>query len=521
MIGRTLLHYEVGAELGAGAMGRVYLARDMHTGRRVALKLLGPESRGPAARERLKREAGAAARLSHPGIVTLFALEEAEGELFLVQELVEGETLAARLAHGPLGPVEVLRLARELTSALAHAHAHGVVHRDLKPDNILVAPDGSYKIADFGIARVEGMPTTTIDGTFVGTLPFVAPERLRGHRGDARVDLFALGAILHEAISGRRAFPGLTEAEVCYAVMNEEPKPIEAPSAALEPLVLLSRQLLAKEPSLRPASAESVATLVDEMALQTVPRRASGRAVPRWAIAAALAAVTLATLALWRPWEARRARSPEAPGLLVMPFENVTDPLDRDRLGAVVSYLFVTSLAQGHTVSVVSSERVLDILNEMGYAGAVSERRHARAVARRAHVGRIVTGSILRVDPMVVTAELSDVSRGRVLHAVRAEGLPGQSVYEIVDRLCDEISQTLVGTTPSPVPPGNAPGGSRDLDASRRYVEGLGSLARGELQKADLAFTSALDLDPGFEQARYQLALVHWLQAGRTLRESP
>ena len=220
MIGRTILHYTILSELGTGAMGRVYLARDDRTDRKVALKFL-PGSANPDQRERLTREAHAAARLSHPGIVTLYGFEEHGGEPFLVEEYVPGESLGHRLGRGPLGTSETLRLARELSAALAHAHAHGIVHRDLKPDNVMVAEDGSYKIADFGIARLEEATTLTEAGVTIGTLAYLAPECLRGHRGDVRADLFALGAVLYEAVSGRRAFPGSTEAEVMYQVMNE------------------------------------------------------------------------------------------------------------------------------------------------------------------------------------------------------------------------------------------------------------------------------------------------------------
>jgi TolB-like protein len=521
MIGRTLLHYDVMAELGAGAMGRVYLALDTHTGRRVALKLLGPHSVDPAARRRLKREAVAAARLSHPGIVTLFALEETEGELFLVQELVDGETLAARLQHGPLGPTEVLRLAGELSAALAHAHAHGVVHRDLKPENILVTADGTYKIADFGIARIEGMSPTTVDGTLIATLPYVAPERLRGHRGDARADLFSLGAILYEAISSRRAFPGITEAEVCYAVMNEEPRPIGPTPVTIRPLVELVQRLLAKDPGLRPTSAQSVEGVIRQVDTRTPTRRARTGRGARWLATAAIAGVVLIGSIMLRPrGEPVRSAGDEG-GLVVIPFENVSDPQDRERLGAIVTYLLVTTLARSSAASVVSNERVVDILHEMSRSRSATDRGYARAVARRARAGRIVTGGILRVAPtMVVTAEVSEVAHGRVLHAARVEGLPGQGPLEVVDALSREILR-LAMVAPDSSPPARARAASVDLEASRYYVEGLEYLAHGELRKARHAFTSALERDPGFDRARDQLSYVDWLEAGRTARENP
>ena len=307
MIGRTVLHYSVTAELGAGAMGRVYLARDERTGRRVALKFLAPEAAGDdEARARLLREATAAARLSHPNVVTLLAAEETAGELFLVEEYVEGESLARRLERGPLGPVELPRLARALTGALAHAHAHGVLHRDLKPANVLVAGDGTYKIADFGIARVEGEGTLTATGDMVGTLAYLAPERVSGHRGDARADLFALGAVLYEAMTGRRAFAGGSEAEVLHAVLNEAPRPPEAATAALLPLAELTMRLLAKDPAQRPPSAEAVLEALATMR-PDAPRVAERR---RGWLAPALAFLAVAVVVGAGAWLLRDRLAP-------------------------------------------------------------------------------------------------------------------------------------------------------------------------------------------------------------------
>jgi tetratricopeptide (TPR) repeat protein len=510
MIGRTLLHYQVTAELGAGAMGRVFLARDTHTGRRVALKVLGREVGGPEARERLRREAGAAARLSHPGIVTLYSLEEAEGELFLVQELVDGETLAMRLQRGPLGPAEVARLARELAAALAHAHARGVVHRDLKPANILIAADAHFKIADFGIARTEGAPTLTEAGTALGSLAYMAPERLSGARGDARADLFALGAILYEAMSGARAFPGAHEAAVTYAVMNVEPQALEV-ARSLEPLARLAMKLLAKEPQERPASAELVTGLLAEMEtvrVATAPRRAA----PRWLPIAATAALLLAAAGAW--W-ARGHFGSEAqasgPAVAVLAFENVADPGDRGRMGPITGSLLTTSLAQAPGLNVLSTQRILDAVHQVGGGAPGSGRDAALAVARRAHATRTITGSILQTEPVIVmTAEVADVSTGRVVHAERVEGSPGQTVFQVVDllsaRLIRKMARAGEAQRLAPV----AQRTSTDLEAQRLYLEGLEQLSRGAYRRAIPAFEAALRQDPEFPQAHYQLAIAEW-----------
>jgi tetratricopeptide (TPR) repeat protein len=509
MIGRTILHYTIHAELGAGAMGRVYLARDERTDRSVALKFIAPEAAaGAEARARLVREATAAARLSHPNIVSLHAAEEADGELFLVEEYVEGESLARRLERGPLGPQEVLGLARALASALAHAHQHGVLHRDLKPANVLIAADGTFKIADFGVARVEGAGTLTATGTVVGSLPYLAPERLRGAAGDARADLFALGAVLYEALTARRAFPGKTDAEVLHVLLNEEPRPPEVPTASLLPLATLVMKLLAKEPAERPPSAAALREAL-EMVRPTGPT--VGRRRRAWLVPVAGAVVlVLALSAVW--WARGRFGAPPRgePSVAVLYFENVADPADAQRIGAITGNLLITSIAQDPGIQVVGTERILDALRGLGRSGIV-DRGTAFLVARRVHAARIVTGRILQVQPSIVlTAEVSEVVTGRVLDAARIEGEPGQTVFQVVDALGAQLMSRMARpdetTRLAPV----AQRTSADLEAQRLYAEGLEHLSGAHLSQAAASFRAALARDPEFAQASYQLAIVLW-----------
>jgi tetratricopeptide (TPR) repeat protein len=511
MVGRTVLHYTITAELGAGAMGRVYLAQDDLAGRRVALKFLPPEAAGDAvARARLVREATAAARLSHPNIVTLYSVEEDAGEVFLVEEYVEGPTLARRLERGPLGPQETLRLAQALASALAQAHQHGVLHRDLKPANVLVAADGTFKVADFGIARVEGAATLTGEGTVAGTTAYMAPERLGGHRGDARADLFALGAVLYEALTARRAFPGETEAEVVYGVLNAEPRPPEVPTASLLPLAALVMRLLAKDPAGRPESATAVLEALRVM--QPAGPAVRARRRPAWLAPAAAALALLMVLAAL--WWARAVLAPPAgvePSVAVLYFENLADPQDAARVGSITGNLLITSLAQAPRLNVLSTQRVLDAMRHVSRGHAALDRSAALEVARRVHAARIVTGTILQTAPAIVmTAEVSEVRSGRVLCAERIEGQPGQTVFQVVDALGARLlaRMTRAGEAPRLAPVAERT--STDLVAQRQYLEGLEALAGGRIAAADTAFSAAVARDPGFAQAWYQLAIARW-----------
>ena len=516
MVGTTVLHYEVLRELGEGGMGRVYLARDRRTERLVALKFLAAEADAdPQSRDRLIREARASARLAHSGVVTLFGVEEAEGRTFLVEEYVEGETLAERLARGPLGSQETWRLARELTAALAHAHRQGILHRDLKPANILIAPDGSFKIADFGIARIDGSPALTRTGAVMGTLGFLAPERIRGNTGDARADLFALGAILYEAIAGRSAFAGTTEAATMHAVLEEEP-PRLSPSSALLPLVGVVERLLAKTPADRPASAEEVAALLDCLPTGARPSAATRRHPGRGAALAAATALLLlggiaAVLFLRGPAGAPDGGRAE-PTIAVLYFENVADPEDRARMGSISSNLLVTSFAQHPGLNVLGTHRMLEAMGDIGARGVV-DRAEAMRVARRARAQRIVTGTILRIDPAIVmTAEVADVATGRLVHAERIEGRPGQTVFDVVDalsaRLVPRLTHREGGASYTPAPVARVT--SDDLAAQRAYADGLERFAAGEFEAASASLDEAIRLDPSFPQALYHRAIVEW-----------
>jgi predicted Ser/Thr protein kinase len=209
--GTRIGNYVVVEELGRGGMGVVYLAEDQRLGRRVALKSL-PASVASSSelRQRLRREARAAATISHPGVAVVYALEEIEEHLFIASEYVSGETLRAVIGRGPIAPARVRAMALEIASALGAAHAAGVIHRDLKPENVLITSDGRIKIVDFGIAQIEGPEATRLTraGAMLGTPAYMAPEQLLGGTVDARADLYAVGVVLSEMLTGRHPLRG-------------------------------------------------------------------------------------------------------------------------------------------------------------------------------------------------------------------------------------------------------------------------------------------------------------------------
>jgi serine/threonine protein kinase len=270
--GSVIATYTIVRELGRGGMGRVYLATDSRLGRTVALKALPPAlTRDPAQRERLRREARAAAALTHPGICTIYAFEELNDDVFIVAEFVDGHSLREEIAHRQRPTASMLRdSARELAEALASAHAKGITHRDLKPENVMRTLDGRLKILDFGLALVDpaaagldASPRVTLPGAIVGTPAYMAPEQLKGGTIDARSDVFAFGVVMYEYATGVHPFDAQTPLALAARVLEREPQSIRElrPDVPDEVAVVIERALR-KTPADRFASAAEMVSVL-------------------------------------------------------------------------------------------------------------------------------------------------------------------------------------------------------------------------------------------------------------------
>jgi predicted Ser/Thr protein kinase len=309
LAGRTVGPYRVLEEIGRGGMGVVYAAEDTRLGRRVALKALAPDYvRDPGRRERLRREARAAASLTHPSIATIYALEDIDGELYIVSELVPGRTLREELTGGPLPPDRLDATLLDIADALAAAHAQGIVHRDLKPENIMRATDGRVKILDFGLARAAetgGRPTMTQltqAGAAVGTPGYMAPEQLSGGAIDPRTDVFAFGVLAAELATGEHPFGPDSASMLRRMTQLMEGRPVSASGSWSAPHIeQIARRCMRAEPDGRYASGAELAAALRAGAGSVPPARSSSARDPLWwwqfhqaAIAVALAAMAAA-----------------------------------------------------------------------------------------------------------------------------------------------------------------------------------------------------------------------------------
>jgi eukaryotic-like serine/threonine-protein kinase len=329
LVGRTIGPYVIEAWLGSGGMGDVYRARDCQLNRQVALKVL-PDvfALDPDRLDRFKREAQVLASLNHPNIASIHGFEESDGLQALVLELIDGPTLAERIAHGPISIDEGLPIARQIAEALEAAHEQGIVHRDLKPANIAVRPDGTVKILDFGLAEVlqldaaargDRTPSATMQSpaaapaaVILGTAAYMSPEQAKGRRADKRSDIWAFGAVLYEMLSGRRAFQGEGTSEVMAAVIAQELDLNALPVSTPGPVRSLVARCLERDPKRRLRDIGEARIVLDNPSATVVggeARRVAAGSSWSWRrrIAVALLAIATATLAAFAAWQLKPA----------------------------------------------------------------------------------------------------------------------------------------------------------------------------------------------------------------------
>ena len=478
MIGRLLSHYRIEKKLGAGGMGEVYLATDLALGRQAALKFL-PEDFDPALRDRLVREAEACARLQHPAIATFLEAGEEAGSTWLAMEYVPGQTLRARLGEGPLPVEAALSVTACILEALAHSHAAGILHRDIKPENIMLAEQGCPKLLDFGLAksmpRSEEADTTQTRLTLVGAVPgtpgYLSPEQIRGEPLDARSDLFAVGALLYEMVSGKAAFPGANTVERLASVLTREIDPIPA-QCSRPGLEMVIERSLQRNPARRYASAgEFLADL----------RRIAEGELP--------------------------TALPES--LAILDLENLTRDAESEWIGSGIAESLAADLGRASRLEVLPREKVLKARAELGSAGG---RVGAREVGLRLGCRWVLSGSFQRLgEALRILLSLTEVSTGRAVPAAKADGTL-QAMFAMQDSLAEQ-SRALLEPERTQAPEKSVL--AKSLGAFEAYSRGRRfwhRLEKGSFDRARELYEEAISLSPAYAPALAGLAAIHALR---------
>jgi len=468
MIGHTISHYRVVERLGEGGMGVVFKAEDTKLHRFVALKVLPPGA--PVSEEeraRLEREAQAAASLNDPHIATIYEFDESDGRAFIVMEYVEGETLRRRIRERLLPTKEAVDLVLDVAEGLSRAHAHGIIHRDIKPENVMISGSGNVKIMDFGLAEVAGRGRLTREGVTVGTLAYMSPEQVRAEPLDARTDIFSLGVVFYEILTGELPFKTGNEAALLHAILHEQsPLPSALDRRIPRQVDVVVSKMLEKDRSLRYTSAEELVRVLSDLRqdLETSVRERREKAIA------------------------------------VLPFENISPDRESDYFSDGLTEELIAHLAR------LRGTRVVSRTTSMQYKGT---KKDMRTIGRELGVRYVIEGSVRKFqDDLRITAQLIEVDSDTQLWAETYRGKLAD-VFDIQERVSRQIVDALMlALTPaeSVVLTKRSTSNPEAFEYVLRARDFLNRRTKHSFEFAMQLFQQAIDLDPQYAAAHAGLA---------------
>jgi tetratricopeptide (TPR) repeat protein/tRNA A-37 threonylcarbamoyl transferase component Bud32 len=522
--------------LGAGGMGEVYLATDTTLQRRVALKFLSDELQADdEARERILGEARAASALNHPHVCTIYEVGQEGGRWYIAMEYVEGRPLNEIIARGAMPAERIESYGVQVADAIAHAHDRGVIHRDMKSSNIMVTPEGRAKVLDFGLALHQGLETEAAtrsrvtsaeSGSVSGTLPYMAPEMLRGQPADERIDVWALGVILYEMASGQLPFQGETAFELTSSILKDSVRLSGEIPAGVRAII---QRCLAKSPGERYQSAAEVRAALEAVKSATsetvrVAEVTPDAPRPTWVNRAWIGAVVVVVIGafLWAysgggrgggegglsssVSEGLAIGASGRPAIAVLEFEDHTGSEEDAWLVEGVPSMLQTGLAQTAGLDIVSSRRIEEILSQLGQEGSEDlDLATLGEIARRSGVGALVFGAVYAAgDGYRIDVQVEDVGTGRMIAAHTATG---PDVFALADDLAVSVRSGLA-LQPVEKEAGIATITTESLEAWRYYSEGLEAYENLRYADARDALLRAVEIDPEFALAHGLLVML-------------
>ena len=521
---QTVSHYRIVEKVGEGGMGVVYRAHDDRLNRDVALKFLPAELlNNENARALLIREARTASALNHPNICTIYDVGEQDGQNYIVMEFVKGRSLTEQIPENGLPADTVIRYGEQIADAMAHAHEHGVIHRDLKSPNVVITSAGRVKVLDFGLAKhmtpgeislkTQSISTLTSDGAIVGTMHYMAPELFRGEPADARSDIWALGVILYEMANGKRPFRGKTSYELSSVILHEDP-PRLADNVPMG-LRAVTEHCLAKDPQQRYQHASEVraalealrtnSTVIPASAIQSQPVAPRSRLSRILLVSGAVLALLLITALAWKlieiKWRGSAAvNAASIHSLAVLPLENLTGDPKQDYFADGMGDSLITELSQIKKLRVISRTSVMQYKDK---------HESPAQIAQELGVDALVEGSVLRSgDRVRISAELVQPQTGQNLWAKSYER-PATDILALQSDVARDIVTQIQIQLTQPEQERLAKTRTVVTDAYDAYLQGRSEASKRtseSLGRAVADFRRAIQIDPTYAPSYAALA---------------
>ena len=526
LAGKTILQYKIIEQVGQGGMGVVYKAHDTKLDRTVALKFLPPHlTVGEIDKERFLQEAKAAAVLNHPNVCVIHDIQEYDQQQFIIMEYVDGKTLRLKIEEGRLKIDETIDIAIHIGEALQEAHNKGVVHRDVKSDNIMITATNQVKVMDFGLAKLKGSLKLTKSSSTVGTLAYMAPEQIQGGEVDARSDIFSFGVVLYEMLTGKLPFRGDYEAALMYSILNEEAEPIEKhiPDISSELLHVINR-VLEKDPENRYQAIKDMLIDLHRLKRDTVniskisneyyksekaikEKNKYKKFIIPIVVFLLIFLSTIVYIFTIYDSEEEYERIPIA----VIDFVNETNETELNGL----SGMLITALEQSKKLSVLTRSRMFDILKQLKMNEIESiDESLGRRICEKAKVNTLATATIRKFGKLyTIDFKVLNVDKNEYLFTSKVQGEGQESIPAMIDNLSENVriglkeKESEIEASAINVAEITSP----NIEAYQHYFKGEELIDKLDFKQAIVEFKKAINLDSTFGLAYYRLAYaVDW-----------